>query len=56
MINPLDRFDIVILEHYYIQDKPWWPQEAAPGRVKYTYTVGRDVVDVYVRGNLTLKP
>jgi 4-amino-4-deoxy-L-arabinose transferase-like glycosyltransferase len=56
MSNPLDRFDIVILENYYTQDKPWWAQEAAPGRTKYTYTIGRDVVDVYVRGNIPLRP
>jgi 4-amino-4-deoxy-L-arabinose transferase-like glycosyltransferase len=56
MSNPLDRFDVVILESYYTEDKPWWAQEAAPGRKKYTYTVGRDVVDVYVRGNATMKP
>jgi hypothetical protein len=56
MSNPLDRFDIVILENYYTQDKPWWAQEAAQGRTKYTYTIGRDVVDVYVRGNIPLRP
>jgi 4-amino-4-deoxy-L-arabinose transferase-like glycosyltransferase len=56
MNNPLERFDIIILESYYTEDKPWWAQEAAPGRKKYTYTVGRDVVDVYVRGNSTWKP
>jgi 4-amino-4-deoxy-L-arabinose transferase-like glycosyltransferase len=51
--NPLDRFDVVILEKYYARDKPWWAEEAKPGRTKSTYTVGSDVVDVYVR-NVTV--
>jgi 4-amino-4-deoxy-L-arabinose transferase-like glycosyltransferase len=47
--NPLDRFDVILLEDYYAFDKPWWAEEAQPGRVKRTYTIGTDVIQVYSR-------
>jgi 4-amino-4-deoxy-L-arabinose transferase-like glycosyltransferase len=28
--NPMDRFDVVIIEDYYAAGKPWWGQEARP--------------------------
>jgi hypothetical protein len=54
--NPMDRFDIVIIENYYASGKPWWGQEAEVGRTKYSYIVGTDVIDVYVRENVHFQP
>jgi hypothetical protein len=54
--NPMDRFDVVIIEHYYAFGKPWWGQEAQVGRTRYTYAVGTDVIDVYVGKNVHLLP
>jgi 4-amino-4-deoxy-L-arabinose transferase-like glycosyltransferase len=54
--NPMDRFDVVIIEDYYAEGKPWWAEEAQSGRTKYTYIVGSDLVDVYVRKSITLLP
>jgi 4-amino-4-deoxy-L-arabinose transferase-like glycosyltransferase len=51
--NPLDRFPIVILEKVDTIDREWWIAEARAGRTKYTWHIGSDTVDVYMRGGLT---
>jgi len=53
--NPLERFDVVVLEDYYVADRPWLTLEAEAGRSKHTFRVGRDVVNVYVRANIAMR-
>jgi len=53
--NPLDRFDIILIEKYYSKDRPWWADEAKEGRKKYLVTIGSDVISVYVRDNIVLQ-
>jgi 4-amino-4-deoxy-L-arabinose transferase-like glycosyltransferase len=53
--NPLDRFDVVVLEDYYIDGRPWLPAEAQAGRTKQTLRVGRDVVNIYVRESVAAR-
>jgi hypothetical protein len=52
--NPLDRFDVILLDEFYISGRPWWQVEAQAGRRKYLYTIGSESIEVYVRNDLPL--
>jgi hypothetical protein len=54
--NPLNRFDVVVLEKSYSDGRPWLKAEAQDGRRKYEYPVGSDVLEVYVRSAIVSQP
>jgi hypothetical protein len=53
--NPLDRFDVIVLDKRDVAIKWWWVTEAAAGRTKYPYRIGSEQVDVYMKPGLSLR-
>jgi hypothetical protein len=51
--NPLDKFDMVLIEDYYAVGRPWWQLEAQEGRTRHTCKVGSTTVEVYVRPGIS---
>jgi 4-amino-4-deoxy-L-arabinose transferase-like glycosyltransferase len=54
--NPLEQFDIVIIEDEASAGKTWLKDEAHEGRTDYTYPVGSKTVEVYVRKDIPYQP
>jgi 4-amino-4-deoxy-L-arabinose transferase-like glycosyltransferase len=55
-VNPLRKFDIVVLDNVYAFDRPWLKDEAQAGRTKSVFQMGTTEVEVYTKDGITLRP